>query len=417
MAYATVTIPGDGVTTLITASFALGEISREHTTVRVSGEVDGAGNPVYRTFTRIGSSQFQVNGTPAPVGQFYIIERRVPKTELLVDWEDDDPITEANLNTSQKQSLMVAQEALDAATFAVRTKDNTEGPEITRGPVNTVPIWNSDGDLVVGPSTLDITAAADNAALAKAYRDAAFTYSNNALSYANAAASARDTAQTHRDAAYLWANAAEDTVVTDGPHTGYSAYHWAEKAAEIAAGISGYTKAEIDAQQSAQNTAIGNKADKNVTISASGLATGGGSLSTNRTIDVPKSTNAQALAGTDDSTAMTPVRTKEAILAYSPQLFTPTTVISLSPNNTRLNSRAVPILVVVRIDMPNTSSTIDILVRVGDSLTAASNPLEYRSKTSMAANDSVAISFIVPPGKYYSYSFSPVGTPVITEKG
>lgn len=48
-------------------------------------------------------------------------------------------------------------------------------------------------------------------------------------------------------------------------------------------------------------------------IGVGGLATGGGDLSSDRTITVPKSTSAQALAGEDDTTAMTPVRVKEKI--------------------------------------------------------------------------------------------------------
>lgn len=51
------------------------------------------------------------------------------------------------------------------------------------------------------------------------------------------------------------------------------------------------------------------------TVSAAGLATGGGALGENRTITVTKSSNGQAIAGSDDTTAMTPVRTKEAIAA------------------------------------------------------------------------------------------------------
>ena len=50
-----------------------------------------------------------------------------------------------------------------------------------------------------------------------------------------------------------------------------------------------------------------------VTITGAGLATGGGSLAANRTITVTKSTNAQATAGTDDTTAMTPLRVADAI--------------------------------------------------------------------------------------------------------
>jgi hypothetical protein len=53
-----------------------------------------------------------------------------------------------------------------------------------------------------------------------------------------------------------------------------------------------------------------------VTISAAGLVTGGGDLSTNRTIAVTASSNTQAVAGTDTTTAVTP-----AALAASRQVF------------------------------------------------------------------------------------------------
>lgn len=48
-------------------------------------------------------------------------------------------------------------------------------------------------------------------------------------------------------------------------------------------------------------------------VDTSGLAVGGGALSTNRTITVPSSTQAQAQAGTDHSTAMTPLRVSQAL--------------------------------------------------------------------------------------------------------
>jgi len=52
-------------------------------------------------------------------------------------------------------------------------------------------------------------------------------------------------------------------------------------------------------------------------INTSGLATGGGDLTEDRTIAVPKSSNPQAIAGVDDATAMTPVRTKEAVETFA----------------------------------------------------------------------------------------------------
>jgi hypothetical protein len=56
------------------------------------------------------------------------------------------------------------------------------------------------------------------------------------------------------------------------------------------------------------------------TVTGSGLVTGGGDLSANRTLTVTKSSLAQAQAGTDDATAMTPLRTKDAIEAFAPTL-------------------------------------------------------------------------------------------------
>lgn len=53
------------------------------------------------------------------------------------------------------------------------------------------------------------------------------------------------------------------------------------------------------------------------TISAAGLATGGGDLSEDRTITVPVASEAEAQAGTDNAAAMTPLRTAQAIAALA----------------------------------------------------------------------------------------------------
>lgn len=224
MAYATVTIPGDGTTTLITASFPLGYINQSDVTIRVTDEVDGGGNPVYRTYTKMGLSLYQVAGAPAAVGKNYIVERRVSKTALLVDWEDGDAITEDNLDVSQKQSIMIAQEALDQATFSVRTSDNSQGPLITRGTEGSLPQWDAFGNLVPGPDATDIEDAQANAALAAAAASSASgSASASAGSAANSAASAT--------LAQQWANENEDVVVSGGL---FSAKHWAAKAAASA---------------------------------------------------------------------------------------------------------------------------------------------------------------------------------------
>ncbi len=83
-------------------------------------------------------------------------------------------------------------------------------------------------------------------------------------------------------------------------------------------GISTAAATAVAAEATARANADGLKVDKTLTVTGAGLATGGGALTGNQTITVSKSTNAQAVAGTDDATAMTPLRTKEAIAAFVP---------------------------------------------------------------------------------------------------
>jgi len=85
--------------------------------------------------------------------------------------------------------------------------------------------------------------------------------------------------------------------------------------AELNAAVIAATAAATAAEAAAASIPgmISAKADKATTIGAGGLATGGGDLSASRTITVTKSSNAQAIAGTDDATAMTPTRVRDAV--------------------------------------------------------------------------------------------------------
>ena len=66
-------------------------------------------------------------------------------------------------------------------------------------------------------------------------------------------------------------------------------------------------------KQSAITTAFAGRS-----VSAGGLATGGGDLSEDRAITVPIASKAQAETGTNNTTAMTPLRTAEAIAEQAP---------------------------------------------------------------------------------------------------
>ncbi|QXV73672.1 tail fiber protein [Rhizobium phage RHph_I40] len=220
MAYSRVTIPGDGVTTQITASFALGYINQSDVKIHVTGEVDGGGNIVYRTYSKISDTIYQVNGDPCPVDEFYVVERVVTKTELIVDWEDDEPITDVNLNLMQKQTIMIAQEAFDYGITALRTEDGSEGPTIEKGEDGQMVIWQG-GNIKAGPNAQDIADAQLNAAAAAASAVAA-------ANSASASSASATQSETYMNRSHDWASAPEDTPVLPGE---FSAFHWARKAA------------------------------------------------------------------------------------------------------------------------------------------------------------------------------------------
>jgi hypothetical protein len=73
------------------------------------------------------------------------------------------------------------------------------------------------------------------------------------------------------------------------------------------------TTAATPSAVKAANDNANTRALKTTTIATAGLATGGGDLSANRTITVPKASQAEAEAGTDDTKAMTPLATAQAV--------------------------------------------------------------------------------------------------------
>ena len=108
MAYATITIPGDGSTTLLAVNFTLGVLENEVVTVQVTGEVGT------RSFTWVSPGLMQVAGAAAPVGQQYVIRRRTPRDVAMVEWMDGEAIKDSTLTTDQMQALHLIHECLDA---------------------------------------------------------------------------------------------------------------------------------------------------------------------------------------------------------------------------------------------------------------------------------------------------------------
>lgn len=72
-------------------------------------------------------------------------------------------------------------------------------------------------------------------------------------------------------------------------------------------------ESNLEDETAARKAALALKVDKIITVSGSGLATGGGDLSANRTIDVAAATEAENLAGTNNTKAITPLANKIAL--------------------------------------------------------------------------------------------------------
>ena len=119
------------------------------------------------------------NGTVVRVG------RKTPRDVRLAIYQDGSTLLATDLNTLSKQLLFVVQEAYDYA--------------------------DTNAEDAIASLLEDAEVAADEAE------------------------NARDTAETYRDEAFQWTARAEDSQYTDSAgNTGYSSYHWAQKAAASA---------------------------------------------------------------------------------------------------------------------------------------------------------------------------------------
>lgn len=164
------------------------------------------------------------------------------------------------------------------------------------------------------------TNAATSASSAASSASTASTSASNAASSASAAsgsASSASTSETNAGNSATAAAGSASSASTSASAATTQAGNAASSASAAATSASNAATSETNAaaSEAAVASALSTKADKSTTVSAGGIATGGGDLSANRTITVPKSSSVQALAGTDDATAMTPVRVAEAISA------------------------------------------------------------------------------------------------------
>jgi len=251
MANSVVTATGDGVTVQYTLNFTLGILRRDYVTCRVGSEVDGAGDPVYRTLEWVSDSIVNIQGTVPANGESIVFTRTVPKNLLIHDYSNGVPVEESNLDESNLQTIMAVHEFLDG---------RVEGGFLQDIQMNGYKILNlGDGTADTDAANmrqLNETITAANAAVASTAADV--TTCTTKASEASASATESEDWATKTDgivestdysskafaiggtgvtdtagrgAAKEWATKAEDSTV-DG--TEYSAKHYSAKASASA---------------------------------------------------------------------------------------------------------------------------------------------------------------------------------------
>lgn len=231
-------------------------------------------NTDYRFSTPTQITTLRASGW-GPADDYDLIEiRRVTSaTDRLVDFADGSILRAFDLNTSQVQSLHIAEEARDLTADTIGVDNDGNLDARARRIVNVADPIN-DGDAVTlryerdwASSTLNNKIASENSAIAsEVSRQASLTQANASAASASASQTSRVASEVARDAsltysnnssasstlASKWASELEDIVVSGGK---FSAYHWSLKAtaqAGIATTQAGNSSTSASASQTSR---------------------------------------------------------------------------------------------------------------------------------------------------------------------
>ncbi|WP_378952064.1 hypothetical protein [Mesorhizobium sp. ANAO-SY3R2] len=137
------------------------------------------------------------------------------------------------------------------------------------------------------------------------------------------------------------------------------------------------------------STALAARALAIRSVAGAGLASGGGDLTADRTITVTKSTNPQAVAGIDDTTAMTPIRTKEAFDARALGAGQTWQNVSRAAGTSYQNTTGRPIQVVINGGITGNNNSFQVSTDNASWVAAGT------------VNDFGIVYSVVPNGHYY----------------
>lgn len=123
---------GDGSTIQYAINFTGGYTSEDHVYCQVNNEVDGSGDPVYRTLTFISEGLVDIGGTVPGLGEPIEFKRITPVDTPVVDFEDGVVFTEADIDAGFQQVLFGVQEAQDNFEDAAATEEAKDAAEAAR---------------------------------------------------------------------------------------------------------------------------------------------------------------------------------------------------------------------------------------------------------------------------------------------
>lgn len=209
------TIASDGHTVEFPLRFASGTLRDSYVRVAVDGEVDGSGNQIYRSFTKVpgDAGMIHINGTAPAAGTLITFQRVVPKDMLLHLYSNGSILNYPSLDESHLQLLMCVQELMDGFGFQnINTDLNLNNRNVLN--VNRIEFadFSSSGaqsfremldeaNAQLAMNQAEVAKAAAQAALATSYATQAQAHSASAISAATRAEAAALLVDPRMDAA------------------------------------------------------------------------------------------------------------------------------------------------------------------------------------------------------------------------
>ena len=183
-------------------SFALGSGDRANVAVYVIGELDGAGDQLYRDFTWNSDSEILV-ADAITIGAQVRIQRTVSKTTLIADYTQPGSATRENLQATATQAMMAIHEFIDGRVDSLPS----DHPSFIA--LAAAEAAAADAVASAAATAIDAASAADSASVAASAQADAVPAAASALASAASATQSASDALASKTAAGVSATSAE----------------------------------------------------------------------------------------------------------------------------------------------------------------------------------------------------------------